>query len=343
MAFNNAIDRLIAQIPNNLSEIEKARYVYLELGKLLCYDEKYWFGNSEIKNRIYKKSLLSTPSFSEIQENKKKKAICISISKLYSSVLQEIGIKSGQQKENDHFYTYFFIKDKLFYADLNNDMKYIQLDLPTSYFCIEGTNVLSKEQLLKIDDKLGFYYKGLDNLKNKINLIKSKFKGLNTLSDKMQCIFDLGSEIPGVKDLELIERNFIYRRLALQTLSDKEFDRVQSLQFYEVQTDEKKFNNRVNYQTVYVTKDFDRNSKKDIFSYFVFSQDDRKFKKVTPVGLLNFIEKNNLNFQKIPGLIKSPQEYEEMKKIITGICSEKNINNGNTNKKYNNIDDTLIK
>ena len=111
ITFNNAIERLVTQIPNNLSEIEKARYVYLELGKLLCYDEKYWFGNSKIQNRIYKKSLHSTPNFSEIQENRKKKSICISISKLYSSVLQEIGIKSGQQSVNGHYFTYLIMND----------------------------------------------------------------------------------------------------------------------------------------------------------------------------------------------------------------------------------------
>ena len=124
--FDNAVDKLIKQIPDNLDDIEKARYVYLNLGKLLSYDEKYWYGNSEIKNRIYKKSMSTTPRFSEIQPNKKKKVICVSISKLYSSVLNKVGIKSGQQKEIDHVYNYLTINNNFYFADLNNDLKYIQ-------------------------------------------------------------------------------------------------------------------------------------------------------------------------------------------------------------------------
>ena len=364
ITFNNAVERLIAQIPNNLSEIEKARYVYLELGKLICYDEKYWFGTSEIQHRIYKKSLNSTPSFSEIQENKKKKAICISISKLYSSILQEIGIKAGQQNENDHFYSYLIIKDKLYYADLNNDMKYIQLELPTSFFFTEGANVLSKDRLQQIDEKLGYHYKGIYNFKSKINMIKTKFKNLNALSDKMQCIFDLGSEIPGVKDLELIERNFVYRKLALKTLSDKEFGKLQALELYEVQKDEKDSKNRINYQTVYVTRDFNSDLRKETFSYFVFSQYDRKYKKISTIELLDFIDKNNLTFKKIPGLINNHKSYEETKRRIAQVyysqnageekftsaninnkkLSNMNTNNENINKDNTDIiDDTLIK
>ena len=342
ITFNNAIERLVTQIPNNLSEIEKARYVYLELGKLLCYDEKYWFGNSNIQNRIYKKSLHSTPNFSEIQENRKKKSICISISKLYSSVLQEIGIKSGQQSENGHYFTYLIMNDSLYYADLNNDMKYIQLELPTSFFCTEGIHVLSKDRLKKIDEKLGYHYKGLYNFKSKIDLIKSKFENLNTLSDKMQCIFDLGSQIPGVKDLELIERNSIYKIISLAALSDKEYDRVQALQLYEIQPDENNFKNRVNYQTVYVTKDYDCDLKKDNFSYFVFSQYDRKYEKISPLELLNFIEENNLSVQKIPGLINNPHVYEETRKKIAKDYSDEKLSNMNK-ENTDSIDNILIK
>ena len=346
ITFNNAIERLVAQIPNNLSEIEKARYVYLELGKLLCYDEKYWFGNSKIQNRIYKKSLHSTPRFSEIQENRKRKSICVSISKLYSSVLEKIGIKSGQQNEDDHFYSYLIIKDKLYYADLNNDMKYIQLYLPTSFFFTEGANVLSKDRLQQIDEKLGYYYKGIYNFKSKINMIETKFKNINTLCDKIQCIFDLGSEIPGVKDLELIERNSIYKTLFLKTLSSKEYDRVQSFQLYEIQTDDNKIKNRVNYQTVYVTKDFDRDSKKDSFSYFVYSQHDRKYKKTSAIELFDFIDKNNLNVQKIPcsisnvGFVRDKKISHKNTKQVpwTNDTSLTNRKSSNSIKEYNNME-----
>lgn len=328
--FDNAIDKLVKQIPDGLNDIEKARYVYLNLGKLLCYDEKYWYGNSEIKNRIYRRSMFSAPKFSEIQENKKKKVICVSISKLYSSVLHLVGIKSGQQNEIDHVYNYMTINNNLYFADLNNDLKYIQLNLPTKHFFVRGENVLSKEDLQSIDEKIVYFYDGEKNFENVIGLIRSKIQMMDKLSDKMQCIFDLAPTIPGVKDLELIERNSIYNYLALNTLNNKEFLRERSIELYETQIDNKKRKNRVNYQTVYFTQDYNHETKKTDFSYFLFSKKEKKFKKVSPSELLDFIEKNNLDFQKIPGIISN-----------AGLVSGKRIPQINT-KQVHLINDTSL-
>lgn len=312
--FDNAVDKLIKQIPDNLDDIEKARYVYLNLGKLLSYDEKYWYGNSEIKNRIYKKSMCTTPRFSEIQPNKKKKVICVSISKLYSSVLNKVGIKSGQQKEIDHVYNYLTINNNFYLADLNNDLKYIQLNLPTKHFFVRGANVLSKYNLQCIDEKLGYFYDGEKHFNNVIRLIKYKIRGMDKLNDKMQCIFDLAPAIPGLKDLELIERNSIYNYLAQSTLNNKEFLRVRPIELYETKIDDKKRKNRDNYQTVYITQDFNKETKKTDFSYFLFSDKEKKFSRVSPNNLLDFIEKNNLDYQKIPGLISDADIIKNKKK-----------------------------
>ena len=305
--FDNAVDKLIKQIPDNLDDIEKARYVYLNLGKLLSYDEKYWYGNSEIKNRIYKKSMCTTPRFSEIQPNKKKKAICVSISKLYSSVLNKVGINAGQQHEIDHTFTYMFANNKLYYADLNNDLKFIQLNLPTRYFFVRGAT-------------------GQKSFEDTISLIKSKTQSMNKLSDKMQCIFDLGSTIPGVKDLELIERNSTYNYLSQMVLPEKDFLKVRPIQLYETQLDEKHRKNRVNYQTVYIIQDFNKETKKNEFSYFVFSKDEKKFNQLSSIELMDFIKENNLDLQKIPGVIDDPNQIKKKK-----IHTEKNGNHSSDN------------
>ena len=324
--FDNAVDKLIKQIPDNLDDIEKARYVYLNLGKLLSYDEKYWYGNSEIKNRIYKKSMCTTPRFSEIQPNKKKKAICVSISKLYSSVLNKVGINAGQQHEIDHTFTYMFANNKLYYADLNNDLKFIQLNLPTRYFFVKGANFLSKDILQSIDEKLGYTYTGQKSFEDTISLIKSKTQSMSKLSDKMQCIFDLGSTIPGVKDLELIERNSTYNYLSQMVLPEKDFLKVRPIQLYETQLDEKHRKNRVNYQTVYIIQDFNKETKKNEFSYFVFSKDEKKFNQLSSIELMDFIKENNLDLQKIPGVIDDPNQIKKKK-----IHTEKNGNHRSDN------------
>ena len=45
--YENAIDKMVAEMPKGLTELEQARYIYINLGKLLAYDERYTVGNNK--------------------------------------------------------------------------------------------------------------------------------------------------------------------------------------------------------------------------------------------------------------------------------------------------------
>ena len=45
--YENAIDKMVAEMPKWLTELEQARYIYINLGKLLAYDERYTVGNNK--------------------------------------------------------------------------------------------------------------------------------------------------------------------------------------------------------------------------------------------------------------------------------------------------------
>ena len=47
MDINNLTENVLRRMPANLTQIEQARYIYLQLGKLFTFDEKYWLGNSK--------------------------------------------------------------------------------------------------------------------------------------------------------------------------------------------------------------------------------------------------------------------------------------------------------
>ena len=40
-------DKIIEDMPKNLTQIEKARYIYIQLGKYFSYDEKYITSESD--------------------------------------------------------------------------------------------------------------------------------------------------------------------------------------------------------------------------------------------------------------------------------------------------------
>ena len=77
-------------MPKNLSKIEKAYYVYLELGKILSENPEFVFNNREEKERSYNDVIDS-----------KYYGICKSISELYVSILKDkrIGISTDLVKE----------------------------------------------------------------------------------------------------------------------------------------------------------------------------------------------------------------------------------------------------
>ncbi len=54
MDINNLTENVLRRMPANLTQIEQARYIYLQLGKLFTFDEKYWLGNSKTRRMIYR-------------------------------------------------------------------------------------------------------------------------------------------------------------------------------------------------------------------------------------------------------------------------------------------------
>ncbi len=58
-------------------EVKTALYIYVELGKIKSFDEKYYFGNSQTQKRIYHLAERQSKKVDEIAE--KKKIICVSL------------------------------------------------------------------------------------------------------------------------------------------------------------------------------------------------------------------------------------------------------------------------
>lgn len=88
------IDRIINNMPSNLSQIEKAYYIYLELGKLIIEDTEFVFGDWKTKNETYYHNI-----------DKEFIGICKSISELYVAILADdrIGIEAETVKQHpDH-------------------------------------------------------------------------------------------------------------------------------------------------------------------------------------------------------------------------------------------------
>lgn len=140
------ITSIISKIPNSFKEIEKARYLYITLGKLLTFDI----------NTISEKN--DTISFSSISLINniwgsliKGDATNISLSKLYLYLCSRVGINCDLivTTEEGHLANKLFIDDKNLIVDLTKDIHNISGGFSTEYFTSYNKN-------LKLDRKIGY-------------------------------------------------------------------------------------------------------------------------------------------------------------------------------------------
>lgn len=180
MDINNLTENVLRRMPANLTQIEQARYIYLQLGKLFTFDEKYWLGNSKTRRMIYRSARkIRTP-----KDLKSNKVICVSLTNTYNSLLQRIGIEAEAVHAEDdlHVYSIFKIDGVEYEADLQRDMKFIQAHRKTRLFGREPDystrKLISDEQMQEMDEKFGYTYEGdeylailIDRLRDKLELI----------------------------------------------------------------------------------------------------------------------------------------------------------------------------
>ena len=127
------IDTIINNMPQNISQIEKAYYIYLELGKIVSESPQFVFTNREGKERHYNDVIDS-----------KYYGICKSISELYVSILRDkrIGISADLVKKYPessitHVDAILKINGKNYIANLISDLSRIKTSRRVNSFCFD--------------------------------------------------------------------------------------------------------------------------------------------------------------------------------------------------------------
>ena len=158
------IDTIINNMPQNISQIEKAYYIYLELGKIVSESPQFVFTNREGKERHYNDVIDS-----------KYYGICKSISELYVSILRDkrIGISADLVKKYPespitHIDTILKIDGKNYIANLINDLYRIKTSRRVNSFCFDLSRPVNDPILKEENDsylkRLELYYGKIDSL-----------------------------------------------------------------------------------------------------------------------------------------------------------------------------------
>ena len=309
MNIYNIAERILKKIPEGLSDLEKARFVYLELGKMVSFNEEYWFGNSKIKNKIYK----SQTKIEDLKDIKNNKIICVSLSNLYNYMMGRIGIKAVQAHDvNDsrHVYSEFEIDGKRYKADLQKDLHFIQTKRRTWEFGEIDISVadseVNTEEIEKIDAKIGYSYQGEKNFRRLIANIENEIKKVDELDKKMNIILNKISEYEDISKMGYSEKIWYYYYIIKRMLTLQEKKRECENQLYTEDNDKRKYTCCISV----LKRDGE-------FYRMIYSEKNGKFIPVEDKILIELIEDGlkTCRNEKIPGLKKKMKELKNKNNV----------------------------
>lgn len=158
------IEQLKKNMPEGLSKLEIARYVYIELGKIKAFDERHYFGNKATKRKIYNLARQTEHNTDEVAEEKS--IVCVSLSYLYRDILKEFNIDCkvilDEYDPDKHMYPIVYLGDgRTLVTDLQMDLHRIQTRSKTKNFKISNYPPnrefqITDDELKEIDKKIGY-------------------------------------------------------------------------------------------------------------------------------------------------------------------------------------------
>lgn len=287
MELDKVAKQIIDRMPKDLSDLEKARYIYIELGKLASFDADYWHGNTKTQKRIYTRAMREPINFEKMKENRK--IICITLSRMYPVLLKEIGIEAQLIQEDDddpHVTDYVKLGEKWYKMDLQRDLSYIQTNRKTKHFgrkCLRGQEEISEEELERIDRKLGYISEEIDYTDNYLWMLKKAVSTGADIKTKMELILSSAIQYKDISEMKIVERTKYYLWLLQQCLKPEEYSKVSEGAFYRERKEE---GETIREYTSCISAD----EGKDNYQRYLFSEKENKYLEITEETLTKFME-----------------------------------------------------
>ena len=175
LVSSDKIQSILNNIPEDLTQIEKAYYIYLELGKILNEDPKFVFNDYEKCKQLYNNKI-----------NKKFYGICKSMSELYGSILSDkkINIHSElvrrhPESEVSHIDNIIKVDGKYYICNLIADLSRIKTSRRVNHFCYDLTRTENLEMTENVNRQylymLESHYGKIDHIpRNEIEAMDKK-------------------------------------------------------------------------------------------------------------------------------------------------------------------------
>lgn len=293
--LQNYIDK-IKEKTKDYSELEKVRYVYLELGKIMSFDLDFSFGNMKNKLKIYNDCKKEEEYLQKYFENQI--IICKSLAYLLEYILNQMGIKAETIFEDSGNPNYKHVLNLItlnngfsFKVDLQADLENIQAHLKTNFFGIHskfGFTIFSSE-LSRIDQKIGYISEKNGYTNDYLYLINRALKNNVSIDQKVEFILQNINVYTDNKKVKYAERRWYYLLFIKSLLTEKETNKVKLIDTY----------NENDYQ-ICIVVDMPFNEK----NIYLFNNENQKFIKMDLKQFADKINDGLVATNGIPGLKK---------------------------------------
>ena len=241
MSSEKVIDNIIDRMPSNLNIMEKIRYVYIYLGKILSSD----INTLEDKNEVISFSNISTINniWGSINKGKTND---ITISKIFMYILNRIGIKSEliNSSVNSIGNKIYLEDNKFIVVNLFNDLAYIQGGFCFRYFDKYNSDKKIDKKLGYINDEYTDYY--LDKTLSDIDLLDSSV---------VEIVLSITEKIINIESIGTLELSKIYRDIFDKYLPNYD---VRINNFYVIDNSNKKHFIVINYGEEYYSYNYNK-------------------------------------------------------------------------------------
>ena len=325
-----SIEKIIKDMPKNLSDLEKAKYLYMEIGKVLSYklEFKYCYDN-RFQEDIYEE-VISIEDIEKSDYQNKINIVCSQAGKIIQEALKKVNIKSYlfgyEPGEFNHIDVIANIDGKSYCLDIALDLANIQKGFQTTGFALksklyDGTkcDTLKKEEIKKIDEKLGYCKNGM-YMNDVINMIKQELNNDENIKSFMKKENPSLNNIKITKDMILKYKiDFIYKYMKNNLEEENKMNIYEVRAYYRnifrsILTAEEILKNN-NYDFYYNEDGKIKNSSiseydfKDELIYYIYNDKKRGYEKISNDDLKE-ISKNITFYELKPKLF-----YRQIKDI----------------------------
>ena len=334
--YANAIDKMIDLMPKNFTELQKARYLFINLGKLLAYDERFIVANNKAQRKLFKMAKEHVIEFNKIKEGAKYKGICLDLNRLYANVLLKAGIQRvyinfGRGLGIPHDSVTATLDGHTYCLDLQRDLIHIQLNKRTDFFGFQDDgeeycdSILKDSEVEALDKSIEFTNYNYDGDKH-VRKLRNKFEGMYFFDDiteeekkeyeefnslpfkkRVEAMLKDISTIPGVKELAYTERTNVYCNMIKNGLlfGQKENFRIDNL--YSVDEETKLPKEVIEVFTVVHMEDDKRR-----FARYIYDHVKKEYVEISNAKLLQRIEDEDLKAKKeITGMRRIRKEMKK--------------------------------